>query len=197
VGLDVFSSVGIPSPFPQPHPESPFCSLSPAGVLFPPSISTPFSPLSQVSREICVTGEPHISVSPVNESLVVSSSAELTFPLETASSFTTSSWKFCGTPSISGNQSSSGTQSPEGSKIRYSLHNMVVLTEDLGSCGAKDPLKSSLGSLPRDLSSSRGRGRRSHILLAQDRAKIDVASSRKSSIEWALRAKKPQEVVSL
>ena len=95
-----------------------------------------------------MTGEPHISVSSMNESLVVSSSAELTFPLEIASSFTTSSWTFCGTPTISGNQSSSSTQSPEGSKICYSLRKMVVLNEDLGSCGAEDPIGSALGSLP-------------------------------------------------
>jgi hypothetical protein len=148
VGLDVFSSVGIPSPFPQPHPEPYFFSLSPIRVIFPPSISTLFSPSCQVSREFCVTEEPHISVSPVNGSLVVSSSTELTFPLEIASSFTTSSWTFCGTPTISGNQSSSSTQSPEGSRICYSLRKMVVLNEDLGSCGAEDPIGSALGSLP-------------------------------------------------
>jgi hypothetical protein len=36
-------------------------------------------------------------------------------------------------------------------------------------------------------------GRRSHFLLAQDRAMIDVAYGRQSSIEWVLREKHPQE----
>jgi hypothetical protein len=49
-----------------------------------------------------------------------------------------------------------------------------------------------LGSLPRGSSSVRGRGRKSHLLLAQDRARIDLASGRKSSIEWELREKQTQ-----
>jgi hypothetical protein len=61
----------------------------------------------------------------------------------------------------------------------------------------EDPLGQGLGSLPRAPSSSRGRGRRSHLLLAQDRARIDLASGRQSSIEWVLREKQSHEVVSL
>jgi hypothetical protein len=178
VGLDVFSSVGFSSLFPQPRPEAAFCTLSLVGALYPPSISTPLAPSSQVSGEICVSGAPLISVSFEDGGLLVSSSVGLAFPLESATSFPTSSLSFCGTPSHSDNQSSSDTQSSEGSRIHYSLRNRVVLTEDLGSCGAEDPLGQGLGSLPRAPSSSRGRGRRSHILLAQDRAKIDVASGR-------------------
>jgi hypothetical protein len=138
---------------------------------------------------------PSVSLGDVGN--LVSSSVGLAFPLEYVPSFPSSTLSLNGTPSHSGNQSSSGTQSSEGSRIRYSLHNRVVLTEDLGGCGVEDPLGQGLGSLPRAPSSSRGRGRRSHLLLAQDRARIDLASGRQSSIEWALREKQPQEVVSL
>jgi hypothetical protein len=118
------------------------------------------------------------SVSPMEVGLLVPSSVGLAFSLGPDISFPTSS-DFCGTPSLSDNQLSSGTQSSEGSRIRYSLHNRTVLSGNLDSCGVEDPLGKGLGSLPRALSSSWGWGRRSHILLAQDRAKIDVASSRK------------------
>jgi hypothetical protein len=59
----------------------------------------------------------------------------------------------------------------------------------------EDKLGAGLGSLTQVQSSSRGRGRHSHFLLAQDRAKQDVASGRQYSIEWEVRENKSQELV--
>jgi hypothetical protein len=55
MALDAFSTVGFPSLFPQPHPQVAFCTLSTVGALFPPLISTPLAPSSQVSEEIGVS----------------------------------------------------------------------------------------------------------------------------------------------
>lgn len=122
---------------------------------------------------------------------LVSSSVVLAFPLDSVPSFPSSTLSLNGTPSHSGNQSSFDTKSSEAYRIHYYLHNRVVLTEDLGGCGAEDPLERGLGSLPQVPSSSQCQGRRSHLILAQDRARIDLASGRQYSIEWALRTKQP------
>jgi hypothetical protein len=112
-----------------------------------------------------VSMAPLPSVSLGDVGILVSSFYGLAFPLESSPSFPSSTLSLNGTPSHSRNQSSSGTQYSEGSRIRYSLHNNAVLTEDLGYCGAEDPLEKGLGSLPRASSSTQGQGRISHLLL--------------------------------
>jgi hypothetical protein len=159
-----------------------------------PSISTPTAPLNQQSGVPGVTlGLP--SMVPIM-GLGLSAPSSVGFSLG-PNLFPPPTLDLCGTPSLSDNLSSSGSKSSEGSRIRYSLRNRTVLSGDLDICDAEDPPGPGLGSLPRASSSARGRGRRSHLLLAQDRAKLDVASGRQSSIEWALREKKPNDLVPL
>jgi hypothetical protein len=118
VGLDVVSSVGLPSPFPLPCLEAAFCTLAPAGALFPPSISTPSAPLNQLSGVPGVTlGLP--SMVPL-EGLGLSAPSSVGFSLGPNFSLPTTS-DHCGTPSLSDNLSSSGSKYSEGSRIRYSL----------------------------------------------------------------------------
>jgi hypothetical protein len=148
-----------------------------------------------VSFVNCSSGDPLVSATPVNFFLGGSSSAFVSLPLETDSPLPSPPSPLGGTSSLSAFQSSSSSQSPEGSRIHYTLRNRAIFSETLSGCDADDHLGAGLGSLTRDLYSSRGRGRHSHFLLAQDRAKIDVASGRQSSIEWALREKQPQELV--
>ena len=67
----------------------------------------------------------------------------------------------------------------------------------------KDPLENGspmtsgrgLGSLPQTQLVGKGRGHKSHLYLAQDRARIDLASGRQYSIEWELRENPPRDRV--
>jgi hypothetical protein len=192
LGKTSTSSLGLPCPFFLPRPVSAFFSLSPPGALFPSTLSTPVVISEKVTSVFCSSGD---SMTPVTDCLGGSTSAFVSLPLETVSPFPSPPRYFCGTPSFSNLHSSSSTQSPEGSRICYTLRNRDVFSEAPSGGAVEDPLGSGLGSLPRALSSSRGRGRHSHFLRAQDRAKLDVASGRKSSIEWVLREKQPQELV--
>jgi hypothetical protein len=70
-----------------------------------------------------------------------------------------------------------------------------VIKEDTLESGSPMTSGRGLGSLPQTQSVGKGRGRKSHLYLAQDQARIDLASGRQSSIEWDLREKPPQDGV--
>jgi hypothetical protein len=80
-------------------------------------------------------------------------------------------------------------------ELRYHLRSRSVIKEDPQESGSLLTLGKGLGSLPQSHSVGKGRGRKSHLYLAQDRARIDLASGRQSSIEWVLREKLPQDGV--
>jgi hypothetical protein len=188
LGLDLPPSLGLPSPFPLPRPVSSFFSL-PSGALFPSLISTPFATKGQVSFVNCSCGDPLVSSTPMI------SSSSFSLPLETNSPLPSPPIPPGGSSSLSAFHSFSNSQSPEWSRIRYTLRNRAIFSETPSGCTVDEQLGAGLGSLTRALSSTWGRGRHSHFLLAQDRAKLDVVSGRQSSIEWALREKQPQEMV--
>jgi hypothetical protein len=94
-------------------------------------------------------------------------------------------------------KSTSSNSSSDGNRVHYSLRNRAILTEDYCVSGVEEIVRRGLGYLPRAPLSTRGQGKKSHLLLAQYRAIIDLASCRQSSIEWALREKQSHEVVSL
>lgn len=79
---------------------------------------------------------------------------------------------------------SSLSSSSEDRNIRYALQIRTILS------GENILLGKGLGSLLRDSMSTRGRGRKSHFLLAQVRQKLDMVPRKQSSIEWELRALK-------
>jgi hypothetical protein len=70
-----------------------------------------------------------------------------------------------------------------------------VIKEAPQESGTNWALGRGLGSLTQTHSLGKGRGHKSHLYLAQDRARIDLASGRQSSIEWALREKPPLDGV--
>jgi hypothetical protein len=92
--------------------------------------------------------------------------------------------------------SASTDSSSEDSRVRYHLRNRSVVKEHPSDLGSQLTEGRGLGSIPRTASVGKGRGRKSHLYLAQDRARIDLATGRQSSIEWALREKPPLEGVS-
>ena len=73
--------------------------------------------------------------------------------------------------------------SSEGSCIRYALRNREISFEGSGGKGLSDLSLRVAG---------KGRGRKSLLSKAQDRAKVDLEMGTQSSIEWALRAVKAQ-----
>jgi hypothetical protein len=190
LGIDFPPPLGLPSSLALSRPVSAFCPLPP-GVLFPSS-SSPVVEQGQVTNDY-QSREPEGSTTPLFLSLGDPSSVFIKSSLNPVSSLPSPPGPPTGTPSTS--QSSSSSQSSEGSIIRYTLRNRAIFSDSTGGGSSEEQLGAGLGSLTRVQSSSRGRGRRSHFLLAQDRAKLDVASGRQSSIEWALREKQSQELV--
>ena len=75
------------------------------------------------------------------------------------------------------------SNSSEGSSIRYALRSREITFEGSGGKGLPD-LSLRVGG--------KGRGRKSFLSKAQDRAKVDLGMGTQSSIEWALRAMKAQ-----
>ena len=84
------------------------------------------------------------------------------------------------TPSI---VSTNPSTSSESRSIRYALRNREISVGFPGRKGLPEAAKSVGG---------RGRGRKSHLSKAQERATVDVVMGKQSSIEWALRAVKAQ-----
>jgi len=84
------------------------------------------------------------------------------------------------TPSI---VSTNPSSSSESRSIRYALRSREISVEYPGGKGLSEVAKNVGG---------RGRGRKSHLSKAQERAKVDVDLGKQSSIEWALRAEKAQ-----
>lgn len=79
---------------------------------------------------------------------------------------------------------SSLSGSSEERNIHYALRNRTLLL------GENTKTEKGLGNSMSVPMTSRGRGRKSHLSIAQDRAKMDMAFGKQSSIEWALRALK-------
>ena len=84
------------------------------------------------------------------------------------------------TPSI---VSTNTSTSSEGRSIRYALRSREISFEGSGGKGLPDLSLCVVG---------KGRGRKSLLSKAQDRAKVDLGMGTQSSIEWALRAEKAQ-----
>ena len=84
------------------------------------------------------------------------------------------------TPSI---VSTNISTSSEGRSIRYALRSREISFEGSGGKGLPDLSLRVVG---------KGRGRKSFLSKAQDRAKVDLGMGTQSSIEWALRAVKAQ-----
>ena len=71
--------------------------------------------------------------------------------------------------------------SSEGRSIRYALRSREISFEGSGGKGLPELSLRVVG---------KGRGRKSLLSKAQDRAKVDLGMGTQSSIEWALRAEK-------
>ena len=80
--------------------------------------------------------------------------------------------------------STNHSTSSEGRSIRYALRSREITAEGMGGKGLP-VLANGVGG--------KGRGRKSLLSKAQDRAKVDVVMGKQSSIEWALREVKAQE----
>jgi hypothetical protein len=169
-----------------------FCSLSSSSSVFSPPLITPSTNLGRAEEpeqpmDRSLFCHPPFSVKhflPPDPSLEPPSS------LTSAASLLSTLSLAQATPSASTDSSS------EDSRVHYHLRNRSVVKEDPLENGSQMSEGRGLGSLPRNVSVGKGRGQKSHLYLAQDRAKIDLASGRQSSIEWALREKPPQEEVS-
>ena len=84
------------------------------------------------------------------------------------------------TPSIV----STNSISSEDRSIRYALRSREITVEGPGGKGL---------SVVANGAGGKGRGRKSFLSKAQDRAKVDVVMGKQSSIEWALREVKAQD----
>ena len=73
--------------------------------------------------------------------------------------------------------------SSEGRSIRYALRSREISFEGSGGKGLPDLSLRGMG---------KGRGRKSLLSIAKDRAKVDLGMGKQSLIEWALRAVKAQ-----
>ena len=79
--------------------------------------------------------------------------------------------------------STNNSTSSEGRSIIYALRSREISIEGSGGKGLPELSSCVVG---------KGRGRKSFLSKAQDRAKVDVGMGTQSSIEWALRAVKAQ-----
>jgi hypothetical protein len=176
-----------------------FCKVPIVGDFYPPPLITLIVTLVG-NKESGFNCDLMVSSSMKTDEVVGNSGISfdgLTTIAEPAPSLSTSPLDLTGTFPHLCSQSTSGNSSSDGSRVHYSLRNRSILTEDYCVGGDEELVGRGLGSLPWAPLSTRGRGRKSHLLLAQDRARIDLASGRQSSIEWVLREKQSHEVVSL
>jgi hypothetical protein len=199
LGDVAISSMGFSTGPPLSCSVAVFCKVPTVGEFYPPPLITLIVTTVGI-KESGFSCDLKVSSPLINDEVEGTSGfyfVGLTTDVEPAPSLSTSPMDLTGTFPHLCSQSTSGNSSSDGSRVHYSLRNRSILTEDFCVGGDEELVGRGLGSLPRLHYLARGRGRKSHLLLAQDHARIDLASGRQSSIEWALREKQSHGVVSL